>query len=289
MVGRSLTKALLKAGHSVRHVSRNPDGSGSVPVFQWNLDDGTIDPEAVRGIEHIIHLAGSPIVEKKWTKDRIQELIDSRAKSARLILNEVLREKVALKGFHSASGSNYYGALSSDHIFTETDPAGKDTIGHITQEWEDAVREFEPICRTVRFRLGIILSESGGALSKLTLPVRYCFGSPLGNGDQWVSWIHIDDVIGLFKSSIENERFEGVFNAVADQAVTNECLIKEIGKALKRPLWAPKVPTFVLKALLGERAKLILNGYQLSNARSKATGFNFKYPKLKEALEDLLN
>ena len=286
MVGKKLTKALIDSGHEVRHLSRSSDPNSSIPIFQWNINSGTIDPKAVIGIDHIVHLAGAPIVDKKWTKARVEELIRSRAQSAGLLLSAVKDQRVPLKGFHSASGINIYGAQPSDHVFTEEDIAGNDTIARITAEWEESVRKFESICRTVRFRIGVILSPDGGALPKLAYPIRYWIGSPLGTGKQWVPWIHLDDVVRLFVRSIEDETMSGAYNAVSEEHIRNRDLAKAIAHALDKPFWAPNVPGFVLRILLGERSDLVLNGYRASNRKLQESGFEFKRKSIAEALED---
>ena len=190
----------------MRHLSRTPGEHDGVKAFAWNIEKGTLDEHALEGVEHIVHLAGAGIADKRWTDARVKVLIDSRCASARLLLEKAKLNGTAIKSFVSAAGINYYGAETSDHLYVETDAPGTDTIARISVAWEKAVDEWAAYCRVVKLRTPIVLSSTGGALQKLTAPVRWGVGSPLGSGEQWVPWVHITDLVKVYQQAIFNKK-----------------------------------------------------------------------------------
>jgi uncharacterized protein len=286
MIGTALSEELEKRGHSVRHLSRERI-PGRYKVYQWNVDRNTIDDDALLGVDHIVHLAGAGIADKRWTDERVKALIDSRAKAARLLLQKAIELKVTPKSFISAAGVGYYGVITSDHIFNELDPAGSDTIAQISREWEDAVREWEPICRTVRLRTPVVLSRRDGALDRLAAPVKLGLGAALGSGKQWMPWVHLDDLVAFYVRSIEDTSLSGAYNVVAGN-VTNDQMMRSIAKVLGRPFFLPNVPAFALKLALGKLSSILLEGSRISNKKVLNKGYDFRYTDLEEALKDLL-
>lgn len=179
--------------------------------------------------------------------------------------------------------------LTTDKVFTENDPPARDFLGEICHIWEASVGPVAAMkIRTVWMRMGVVLSPEGGALKRMMGPVKNYVGSPLGSGKQYVPWVHIEDACRAMISAIENESMQGVYNIATAHHVTNAELIRAIAKELGKPLWAPNVPAFLLKLMFGEMAEMVLKGSRVSNDKLVSTGFSFKYPRLQDALHDLL-
>lgn len=288
MIGTALTKALQDAGYGVRHMSRTAGTHNGVQAFVWNLGSGTMDTKALDGVDHIVHLAGAGIADKRWTADRVQELIDSRALSALLLLRQAQKIGLAPKSFISAAGINYYGAVTGDHRYTESDTAGADTIGRISLEWEAAVDQWSSVCRVVKLRTPVVLAAEGGALTKLAAPVKLGLGAALGSGKQWMPWIHLHDLVRAYMHALDREDMHGAYNVNAPQDATNADVMRTVAHVLKRPFFLPPVPGFLLKLALGDMASILLEGSRASNARLVESGFAFSHPTLEGALRDVL-
>ena len=190
--------------------------------------------------------------------------------------------------FISSSAIGYYGIITSDKIYEEDDTPGNDFLAETCVKWESVVDQFETVkIRTVKIRTGIVLSTDGGALVEIAKPIKYNFGAAIGSGKQYIAWIHVEDLCNMYIHAIENESMHGAFNAVAPQHMTNKDFTKGVAHQLKKILWLPNVPAFVLKLMLGKRAQLVLEGCRVSSSKILKTGFQFKYPLLKEALQNL--
>ena len=288
LIGTHLTSTLRTAGHTVRHLSRTPGGRSDVPVFTWDVEQGVLDPAALAGVDHIVHLAGAPIDHGRWTPRRVQELIDSRAESARLLLRVAREQGTRPTSFVSAAGINYYGAVTSDHIFTEDDPPGNDTIGRISRAWEDAVDEWCDHCRVVKLRTPPVQAADGGALPRLAGLARWGLAAPLGTGRQIWPWVHIDDLVAAYVRAITDPVLQGAYNVCAPEQPDNRTSMRTLARVLHRPFLLPPVPGILLRLLLGGVADALLHGSRISGSRLKATGFTFQYPELEPALRDLL-
>lgn len=291
LIGTRLTEMLLQRGHEVSHLSR-PKGvgpvekAGKVRSFVWDVNAGTADEEAFRHVDEVVHLAGAGVADQRWTENRKREILESRTKSSELLAKGI-EENQNIKVVVSASGIGYYGMGGSDVLFTEEDKLGTDFLAHVVDAWEKAVDKI-PVKRIVKLRTGIVLSEKDGALKKMMAPIQFFVGAPLGTGDQYMSWIHIDDMCRMYIKAIEDESMRGVYNATAPKAVTNTELTQAIARVLKRPLWLPAVPAFVLKIFLGEMADMVLTGSQVSSKKIQQAGFQFQFPDLDQALKNLL-
>lgn len=285
LIGTSLCNLLRDKGYTVLILSRTKKDKPN--TYYWNLEGHYIDTEAIVRADYIIHLAGAGIADKSWSKERKQILIDSRVKSANLLFEKVKELNSNLKGFISASAVGYYGASTSTKIYTENDAAGNDFASKICKVWEKAANQFNALnIRTVIIRTGVVLSKDGGALEKLSKPIKFGVGAPLGSGKQYMPWIHIDDLCNMYAEAIENSEIKGIYNAVAPEHITNKSVTKSIAKKLKKPLWLPNIPAFVMKLILGEMAVILLEGSRVSSEKIVATGFKFKYPNINEALEN---
>lgn len=289
LVGKRLTELLLKEGYQVSYLSRSKEPVDNVKVYAWDVENGHIERGALEGIEYIIHLAGAGVADKRWTKSRKQEILESRTKSAELLFNTLKQTSHQVKAVIAASAIGYYGYDTGEAIITEKSPAGDDFLADVCQEWEFAVGQIRQLSiRTISFRIGIVLSPYGGALVKLIQTIKVGAGAPLGSGKQNFSWIHIDDVCQAFIEAMRNETMEGIYNLVAPNVVTNEELTKQVANVLHKPLVLPNVPAFALKMAIGEMANAVLGGSKVSNQKLAATGFGYQFPELKPALENLL-
>ena len=280
LVGTKLTELLIKDKNNVVILSRNPQNENE---FKWDISKGFIDKNALENVDYIIHLAGAGIADKRWTEERKKIIIDSRVKTANLIYEKVKEQNIQLKGFISASGIGYYGAVTSDDIFTEADLVGNDFLGEVCQKWEDAAHQFktENIPVTI-LRTGIVLSAKGGALEKMKTPII----SPLGSGKQYMPWIHIKDLCKMYIYAIENNT-SGIFNAVAPEHRTNTSFSKALAKSIKRPYLGIRVPSFVLKLVFGDMANILLKGSRVSSKKIEKNGYSFRFKTLQEALHNL--
>jgi len=286
-IARVLSKK-LENQYSIRFLTRKKEAENE---FEWDLENQIVDENAFENVSHIIHLAGANISEKRWTEDRKKELISSRVDSAKLILNTLKKKNLKLKSFISASGINFYGTKTTDKIFTENDAPGNDFLSEVVIVWEKAADEFKEqnvAERVVKIRTAVVLSKNEGALAKMMTPIQFGIGSPLGSGKQYMPWIHIDDICLIYEFALKNPEIEGSYNASAPQHTTNENLTKLIAKVLNKPLFMPNVPSFILKLIFGELADALLEGSRASSEKIIKAGFEFQFPDLKMALEDLL-
>jgi uncharacterized protein (TIGR01777 family) len=287
LIGKHLTETLLKKGYSVSHLSRSPGKDARVKTFLWDVNKGVIDENCIDGVDIILYLAGAGIAEKRWTDKRKKEIIDSRTKSIGLIYNLIKNKPNQVKSIISASATGYY-SDRGDELLTEYSSPAHDFLGTCCVEWEKAVDEGASLgLRILKFRTGVVLNKDGGALPKMAMPVKLYVGSPLGDGKQWIPWIHWQDVIGMYLYGIENENLTGVYNMAAPNPVTNKQLTQAIAKQLSKPLWVPNVPAFVLKLMLGEMATIVLGSTKASAQKIEGTGFKFQYPDVASALTEI--
>lgn len=287
LIACELSKKLEKE-FTVRFLTRKKKRDNE---WEWDLKNGTIDESAFENLSHIIHLAGANISEKRWTEERKKELISSRVDSAKLLSNTVQKKKIKLKSFISASGINYYGTTTTEKIYTEYDHPGNDFLSEVVILWEksaDIFKEQDLAERVVKIRTAIVLSEKEGALKKMMVPVEFGIGSPIGSGKQYMPWIHIKDICSIYEFALKNPDIQGAYNSSSPQHTTNENFTKKLAEVLKRPLLMANVPAFVLKLMFGELSDALLEGSRASSQKIQDAGFQFEFPDLKGALEDLL-
>ncbi|NND77332.1 MAG: TIGR01777 family protein [Flavobacteriales bacterium] len=287
LVGMALTRQLLSMDYQVAHLSRKKQSVDGVKVWQWDPSEKWIEPGALNHVNTIIHLAGANIGTTKQDEKGKRILTSSRIDTAQLLFSEAQKYKASLKTFISASAIGYYGMVSSDRIFEESDPPGKGFVPELTAEWEKAADQFKSLCRVAKIRVAVVLDKNEGALPKMALPVNFGAGAALGTGKQWVPWIHIQDLVGIFTHIIENSQLEGVFNAVAPEHINNHNLTKAIAKVLNKPFFLPNVPSFLLRFLFKERAALILEGSRVSGKKIIDAGFKFRFEKVEAALKEV--
>lgn len=286
LVGTELKKQLLSKGFVVNTLSRTK--SDDPNTYVWDVYKQEIDTKCFIGVDAIVHLAGEPVADKKWTAERKKQIIDSRVKSTELLLNSLkTTSNHQVKSFISASAVGYYGDCGGK-ILTEECGVGHGFLSQCCQLWEEAVDKGENLgLRTIKLRTGIVLSKDGGALPQLSLPVKLFAGSALGTGKQWVPWLHINDMVGMYIHAIENLNLDGAFNACAPYPVTNKTLTKAIAKQLNRPFWPINIPKFAIALLMGERKEAILMSNNTSAQKILNTGYKFEFNRLEEALEEI--
>ena len=287
LVGSRLTELLIERGHSVTYLGRSKK-SGKVQTFLWDPTSEKIDEQALNQPDAIIHLAGAGVAEKRWTASRKKEILESRTKSTALLCQALKNNYHNIKTFVSASAIGYYGFADEDKVFTEEDKPGIDFLSQVTRQWENEVDKVGNLgLRIAKLRIGIVLSNDGGALKEMAKPIKLGIGSPLGTGKQFLSWIHVDDLCQMFIKAVEDEKMNGAYNATTDWC-TNKEMTRAIADCLKKPLWLPAVPSFILKIILGEMTDVVLNGSKVSCEKIKMTGFHYNFANLSEALSDLL-
>jgi len=272
LVGKHLGNTLKNKGYKVVVFGR---------TNQVNLERTPVD--------YIIHLAAANIGDKRWTAKRKQLIIDSRVKTAELIYEQIKQSPTKPKAFISASAIGYYGCITSNKIFCETDSSYNDFLGNTCRLWEQSAERFENLgIRTVKLRTGVVLTQQGGALAKMIKPIRLGIGSAIGSGKQYLPWIHIDDLCGIYIKAIEDTQMRGAYNAVAPHHITNKEFTKTLAHALRKPFWFPNVPAMFMKILFGEMSDILVKGSRVSSEKIKAAGYNFTFSDLSSALKDLL-
>lgn len=283
LVGQRITDQLEKKGYQVAWLSRtNQSGRRS---FRWNVEKQEIDPEAVEWADAIIHLAGAGIAEKRWTAERKKLILESRTQSTQLLFSAIEKSGKRPSTFISASAVGYYGFNTGTALVDESSKPGSDFLAEVVIAWENEAKKMEQLeLRTVLLRIGIVLDAEGGALGEMLKPP---VAAPLGSGDQWMSWIHLDDLARMFVFALEKTTLQGVYNAVGPNPATNQQLTKEAAAAKKKPYVGIGVPGFALKLVLGEMAAMVLGGNRVSCQKIQKAGFEFEFPELSVALRDI--
>lgn len=290
LVGSHLTELLKQEKIDVNYLTTSKEKIKKTPGYQgffWDPEQGKIDVTAIENVDAIIHLAGASIAER-WTDSYKKEIIDSRVKSAKLLYETLQNNEHRVSRFISASGIGVY-PDSLIKLHSEDNQAIDDSfVGEVVERWETAAMEFIGLDIKVSIiRLGMVLAKEGGALPKLKEPTAFNAGAPLGSGKQWQSWIHIDDIAGIFSYILQNN-LDGIYNAVAPNPVTNKELVECIAKNMDRSIWLPRIPAIALKLALGEMAKVVLSSQLVSSEKIQNAGYDFKFKNLSKALEDLI-
>ena len=286
LVGTRLSAVFTEAGHHVAHVSRTLAPGSPYRTFQWDPAAGTIDLAAVPFADAVVNLAGANVGEGKWTTARKQELLASRVDGLALLHRELAKPGHRVRTVVSASAIGLYGITGDALVTEDTLPVGHDLLADLTQAWEQAAVPLTALgLRVVVPRIGVVLSLAGGALPALAGPVKLGFGAPLGSGQQWLSWIHIDDLCRLLLAMLTDDTWQGAYNAVAPDPATNAAFTTALAEVLHRPLLLPRIPAFILQLAMGEQSEMVLTGKRVSAAKVLAQGFAFDFPGLCEALQ----
>lgn len=284
MIGQRITQLLERKGYEVAWLSRSSQAQKS---YQWDVTKKQLDPESIEWADGIIHLAGAGVADKRWTDDRKKEILDSRTHSTNLLYEGIAKAKKKPDVFISASAVGYYGFDTGTALVAESSKPGTDFLAQVVVAWEREVQNMEEIqLRTVMLRIGIVLDADGGALGEMLKPP---IAAPLGSGDQWMSWVHIEDLAKMFVFAVEKTTLQGVYNAVAPNPATNYQLTKVAAKAKGKPFIGIGVPRFGLKLILGEMAAMVLGGNRVSSQKIQKAGFEFEFAELEPAVKDIFN
>lgn len=292
-VGSRLVERLSTNGDQILVLTRNPAVApqvfSTVPdleIIGYNPTESGDWQDAIARCDGVVNLAGEPIAEERWTPQRKQEILNSRKLVTQKIVEAIAKANPKPSVLVNASAIGYYGT-SETATFDETSPAGNDFLASVCQAWETEAQKVKDAgTRLVILRLGIVLGN-GGAIGKMIAPFKLFAGGPIGSGRQWFSWIHRDDVVNLIIQALTKPDLEGVFNATAPNPVRMAELAQTMGQVMNRPSWLP-VPGFALEALLGDGAMVVLEGQQVLPQRTQASGFNYQYPTVKQALQEIL-
>lgn len=286
-IGTPLCASLLDKGHALTLLTRGSPRDPNTGTKRWlHWTPGTLRDwdSAVDGADGIINLAGEPIAEKKWSNHRRRLIENSRIDATRSLVHACAKAKDRPKFLISASAIGYYGPHGDEWVTEETAP-GNDFLSRLCRDWEDEALKAEALgIRVIRPRIGIVLGAGEGALKKMVGPFKCFVGGRLGSGKQWMSWIHLEDLIRLLGMLIDNPEAHGPVNATAPHPVRNQEFSHELGSVLKRPSWMP-VPAIALKLALGDMADMLLTGQRVVPAAAEGLGFQFRYPRLPEALQ----
>lgn len=288
-IGRALTQYFCENGHEVVILTRaSKESQENITYVQW-LSDTHSPLKELEQLDAFINLAGESIGEGRWTAQKKERIINSRVRVTKEVYSLLAKLEQKPKVFLQASAIGYYGT-SLTKTFTEEEvlPKEKDFLSRVCLMWEaetDKIKELG--IRTVITRIGLVLDKKQGALPKILMPYRLFAGGPLGAGNQWISWIHLKDLIALFHFAINEEQIEGPLNITAPSPLTMNEFGRTIAEVLKRPHWFP-TPSFLLKIALGEMSCLVLEGQKVIPAKALKHGFTFHFPEAKHALSDML-
>ena len=286
-VGSRLVAQLQAQGHQVIILTRSPQQAsnrfGQAQIVGYNPLKSGEWQQSISGCDAVINLAGEPIAEKRWTPAQKRSILDSRQLGTQKIVEAIDLATIKPQVLINASAIGYYGT-SETSKFDETSPAGTDFLAEVCAAWETAAQSVTANgTRVVILRLGIVLGENGGALGKMLAPFSAFVGGPIGSGNQWFSWIHRDDVVKLIIAALNDTKMQGVYNATAPNPITMTEFAQTLGTVMNRPSWLP-VPNFVIEAMLGEGAIVVLQGQQVVPTRTLAQGFDFQYSTIEPAL-----
>ncbi len=297
LIGTNLTRHLTEQNYEVIILSRErgrTSGNRKVSYAYWDTKKGEIDIDAIKKADHIIHLAGAGVMDKRWTEEFKKRIVDSRTKSSELLIKALRENGHHVNSFISASAIGWYGAdpqpLVHKDGFIETDAADTNSfLGETCVLWEASVEPVKDIgIRLVKLRTGVVLSNEGGAYKEFKMPSKFGIAGIIGNGKQIISWIHIDDISRMYIELMENEYASGSYNGVAPGPISNKTMMLQIAEALKGKFFIPMhVPEFLLKLALGKQSTEILKSTTVSDKKIKGLGFTFLYPTIEAAVEAL--
>jgi len=288
-IGNHLIHELLDAGHSIHALGRKRNASlpQAVRFSEWRSAESEPPSEALATADAIVYLAGESVAQR-WTPDVKQRIRGSRVDGTQNLVNALAKQSRRPRVLVCASAIGYYGSRG-DEVLTETSAPGSDFLAQVVIDWEQAARQAEALgIRVVPLRFGVVLGKGGGALAKMLPPFRLGLGGRLASGQQWMSWIHVDDVIAMIRFSLDNSAARGPMNATSPHPVRNAEFTEQLAAALHRPAIFP-VPKFALKTLVGEMAEVILASQRVLPEAAQSAGFQFQHPELRPALVRLLS
>lgn len=286
LIGQQICEELRQEGHETVILSRRPSGVKTGPgitAYAWDPEQGNPPAEAWDGVDAVIHLAGEPVAGARWTNDQKRRIRDSRVTGTKNLVDGMKGLASRPRVFISASAVGFYGDRGEEDLDERSSP-GNGFLSDVCREWEDeALKAEQAGIRVGLVRIGVVLSREGGALEKMLLPFKLGLGGQLGDGRQWFPWIHVDDIVGIFKHALVNENVRGPINGVAPGIVSNAEFTKQFAGALNRSVFFP-VPAFAMRMMMGEMAIVVLSSQKVVPKVALDTGYDFKFPQLGEAL-----
>lgn len=291
LIGKELGLALVRKGYTLIGLTRNIQKAKLQAPYpsQWiecDIEKSSPDLSEFQ-IDAVIHLAGEGIAEKSWSQEQKNKILSSRVQGTKNLAAAIKAQK-QLKAIVGASAIGIYRPTNGDEIADENFEHGRAFLSEVTEKWEESSSAFSQLARTVIYRIGVVLSNEGGALPKMTFPAKIFASSRIGSGEQWMSWIHIDDVVDALIAGIEKKNLNGTYNLVAPEPAQQSDFAKLIAKSMKA-LSGPPIPSFMLQIMLGEQAQLVTTSLKISSQKLSSSGFVFRFANLAEALDDLLS
>jgi len=288
LVGSRMSQMLREKGYEVRHLSRKRNLQAEFPAYHWDTEQMEIDADAMNEVDYVVNLAGAGIADKRWTDERKKLIIESRTKTTDLLRKYIENGTLKPKAFISASAVGYYGNRGKD-LMLEGDAPGDGFLSQSVILWEDAVKIIEETgLRTVRVRTGIVLSQQGGAMPELMKTFPIGVGAYFGSGEAYYSWVHIDDIARIHIYAMENESLHGLYNAVAPNPAQMKEMVMKMKKAYSGPVLVMPAPEFGIKLAFGELSHTVLDSTRVSSQKIEEAGFEFEFPELLPALEDIM-
>lgn len=290
LIGQEIVKQCHAQGITVHYLTTSKsklNKKENYKGFYWNPNANEIDHNCFNGVSAIVNLVGASI-SKRWTSSYKKQILDSRTKTAKLLQDTIIKHKYEVDYVVSASAIGVYPTSLTNYYEEDSTKVSKTFLGEVVEQWEGVVDGFKTLgSKVAKVRIGLVLAKDGGALPEIVKPIRYGAGAVFGDGKQWQSWIHVQDLASIFMHALQYQ-LEGVYNGVAPNAVTNKELTKVAASVLKRPLILPNTPRFVMRLVLGEMHILLFESQRVSSQKIEDKGFNFTYANLRPALEDLL-
>ncbi|PIP94159.1 MAG: TIGR01777 family protein [Bdellovibrio sp. CG12_big_fil_rev_8_21_14_0_65_39_13] len=289
LVGKSLKKELLKSGHELILMTRNPQQFSQeekVTYYKWDSINDTFPRDALDGVESIINLMGENLADKRWSDKQKEKLKNSRIIGTNKIVQALNNSDHKLKCFVSASAIGIY-PVNNEVTIDEFTKNGEGFLANLCHDWEASASQLKTSTRKITIRIGVVLARSGGALGKLIPLFKMGLGGPIGNGQQYMSWIHVSDLVSLISKAIDDESFNGVYNGTTPKPVTNLEFTKALAKAVQRPAFLP-APPFMLKLAMGEMSSIILDSQKVISKRLEENHFKFNFPDIDSALKDII-
>ncbi len=289
LIGSRLSELLINKGYTVLHLSRTKDLDAPIPKYRWDLKTGEIDMEALERADYILNFAGAGIADQRWSEKRKALIINSRVDSTLLLKKAIEQLKQAPKAIVCASAIGFYGDRGSELLTEESAPGRDGFLSESVQIWEDASHQLKDLgSRLAIIRIGVVLSTKGGALQPFILQNKFRLGTYFGDGQQWYSWIHIDDLCRIFIKAIENDSIKGTYNAVSPNPEKLYDFVEEIADARDTKAIMIPAPKFAMRIAMGEMADVVLSSAKVSSEKISATGFKFEHPELESAVRNLI-
>lgn len=290
LIGQEIVKLCHSEGINIHYLTTSKSKLSTkenYKGFYWNPNNNEIDHKCFVGVSAIINMVGASI-SKRWTSAYKKEILESRTKTAQLLQDTIKTHNYKIDQVVSASAIGIYPTSLTKYYEETNTEVSESFLGEVVEKWEAAVDGFKTLgCKVAKIRIGLVLAKKGGALPEITKPIKFGAGAAFGSGKQWQSWIHVKDLAALFVFAVQHN-FEGTYNAVAPNPISNTELTKVAASVLSRPLILPNIPKFAMKLVLGEMHILLFESQRVSSQKVESEGFNFKFANIKPALEDLL-